>query len=53
MHPAKVLYPILITLSGMVIEAIAEQSLKALSAINRVFSLIVYTPDIDVFALIK
>ena len=30
-----------------------EQPAKALSAINRVFSLIVYTPDIDVFATIK
>ena len=35
------------------IEVRKEQSEKASSAINRVFSLIAYVPDIDVLALIK
>ena len=43
----------LVTLFGIVTEVREWQALNAKSAIKRVFPLIVYPPEIDVFAMIK
>ena len=52
-QPEKAYSPMLVTPLGMVTEVREEQSLKVPPAINRVFSLIVYAPDFDIFAPIK
>ena len=52
-QPEKAYSPMLVTPLGMATEVREEQSLKVPPAINRVFSLITYIPEIASFASIR